>query len=46
MPKKVVHWEIGGSDLDALSSFYKDLFDWTATGFDDDGILQPTGTSS
>jgi predicted enzyme related to lactoylglutathione lyase len=36
MTNPVVHWEIGGHDLDALASFYRDLFGWEATGFDAD----------
>ena len=34
MPNPVVHWEIGGRDLDALASFYRELFGWEAAGFD------------
>ncbi len=36
MPNPVVHWEIGGRDLDALASFYEQLFGWKAAGFDAD----------
>jgi predicted enzyme related to lactoylglutathione lyase len=36
MPSPVVHSEIGGRDLDALESFYRQLFGWEATGFDAD----------
>ena len=36
MPSPVVHWEIGGRDLDALATFYRELFGWEATGFDAD----------
>jgi predicted enzyme related to lactoylglutathione lyase len=43
MPNKVVHWEIGGSDLDALSGFYESLFDWKATSFDADYRLVDLG---
>ena len=43
MPNKVVHWEIGGRDLDALSGFYEDLFGWTSTGFDADYRLVDLG---
>lgn len=34
MANQVVHWEIGGRDLDGLSGFYRDLFGWDAAGFD------------
>ncbi|HET9732194.1 MAG TPA: VOC family protein [Acidimicrobiales bacterium] len=34
MAHAVVHWEIGGRDLDRLSLFYKELFDWEGAGFD------------
>jgi predicted enzyme related to lactoylglutathione lyase len=36
MANPVVHWEIGGHDLDALASFYRELFGWEAMGFDAD----------
>lgn len=36
MARPVVHWEIGGHDLDALARFYREVFGWDATGFDDD----------
>lgn len=36
MANNVVHWEIGGHDLDGLSTFYRGLFGWEATGFDAD----------
>lgn len=36
MPNNVVHWEIGGRDLDALAAFYRDLFGWEAAEFDAD----------
>jgi predicted enzyme related to lactoylglutathione lyase len=36
MPNPVVHWEIGGRDLEALEAFYRELFGWEATGFDAD----------
>ncbi|MDV6014247.1 VOC family protein [Haloechinothrix sp. LS1_15] len=29
MPNPVVHFEIGGRDLDRQRSFYRDLFGWT-----------------
>lgn len=34
MTHGVVHWEIGGRDLDRLGAFYQELFGWEATGFD------------
>lgn len=36
MHSPVVHWEIGGRDLDALAEFYRELFGWEATDFDPD----------
>jgi hypothetical protein len=36
MPAHVIHWEIAGRDLDALSAFYGELFGWKAEGFDAD----------
>ena len=36
MPNPVVHWEIGGRDLDALAAFYRGLFGWEAASFDAD----------
>jgi predicted enzyme related to lactoylglutathione lyase len=36
MANPVVHWEIGGRDVDALAVFYQQLFGWEATGFDAD----------
>jgi predicted enzyme related to lactoylglutathione lyase len=36
MSSPVVHWEIGGRDLDALTTFYRELFGWEPTGFDAD----------
>jgi predicted enzyme related to lactoylglutathione lyase len=36
MPNPVVHWEIGGRDLDALAAFYRDLFGWEAASLDPD----------
>jgi predicted enzyme related to lactoylglutathione lyase len=32
----VVHWEIGGRDLDGLAAFYEELFGWRASSFDPD----------
>lgn len=34
MGNPVVHWEIGGRDLDAMAGFYRDLFGWTPMSFD------------
>ncbi|MDE3087389.1 MAG: VOC family protein [Acidobacteriota bacterium] len=31
---EVIHWEIGGRDLERLGSFYKELFGWESAGFD------------
>jgi len=36
MSNSVVHWEIGGRDLDTLAAFYRGLFGWEAAGFDAD----------
>lgn len=36
MTHAVVHWEIGGRDLDTLTDFYHDLFGWSVLGFDAD----------
>lgn len=36
MASPVVHWEIGGPDLDALAEFYRGLFGWESAGFDAD----------
>ena len=36
MPSPVVHWEIGGHDLDTLAAFYGELFGWEAAAFDPD----------
>ena len=36
MPSQVVHWEIGGQDLDTLAEFYRNLFGWEPTTFDRD----------
>jgi predicted enzyme related to lactoylglutathione lyase len=36
MANAVVHWEIGGHDLDAMAAFYRELFGWEAAGFDRD----------
>lgn len=35
MANPVVHWEIGGVDLDAMSDFYRELFGWEPAGFDE-----------
>lgn len=34
MANPVVHWEIGGRDLDALTDFYRQLFGWEPVGYD------------
>lgn len=34
MVHEVVHWEIGGRDLEGLDSFYRQLFAWQSTGSD------------
>jgi len=31
MPNGVVHWEIGGRDMDQLRRFYEGLFGWTSS---------------
>lgn len=36
MANAVVHWEIGGRDLDALTEFYQQLFGWEPASFDAD----------
>ena len=36
MANPVVHWEIGGRDLDGLAEFYRKLFGWETVGFDAD----------
>ncbi len=41
MANPVVHWEIGGNDLDAMADFYRQLFGWEAAGFDADYRLVP-----
>ena len=43
MAHGVVHWEIGGKDLAAMSRFYHDLFGWEPKGFDENYRLVPTG---
>ena len=43
MVSPVVHWEIGGRDVDALATFYRGLFGWEATGFDPDYRLVDLG---
>lgn len=43
MGSPVVHWEIGGRDLDTMAAFYRDLFGWEAAGFDDDYRLVDLG---
>jgi predicted enzyme related to lactoylglutathione lyase len=43
MANPVVHWEIGGRDLDTLARFYGDLFGWEATAFDPDYRLVDLG---
>ena len=34
MSHPVVHWEIGGTDPDALSGFYEKLFGWSMADVD------------
>lgn len=34
MVHEVIHWEIGGRDLEGLDSFYRTLFGWETAGFD------------
>lgn len=36
MGNPVVHWEIGGHDLDSMTAFYRALFGWETAGFDAD----------
>ena len=36
MPNPVVHWEIGGHDLETLTDFYRQLFGWEPQSFDAD----------
>lgn len=36
MAHGVIHWEIGGRDLDSLSEFYRTLFGWEPASFDED----------
>lgn len=43
MAHGIVHWEIGGRDLDALSAFYRGLFGWEVAGDDEDYRLVATG---
>ena len=43
MTHGVVHWEIGGRDLDSLTRFYGDLFGWEAAGFDEDYRMVSAG---
>jgi hypothetical protein len=35
MPHSVVHWEIAGNDGEKLAGFYRDLFAWNPTTFDE-----------
>lgn len=42
MTHSVVHWEIGGRDIDALSGFYRALFGWEPASFDEDYQLVPS----
>ena len=52
MAAPVVHWEIGGPDLEALEVFYRKLFGWDPFGFDADyRVVEPahggeTGTET
>ena len=43
MKRPVVHWEIGGRDLDRTNDFYRELFGWEATGADADYRLVELG---
>ncbi len=36
MVSPVVHWEIGGRDLDSMTTFSRDPFGWETSGFDAD----------
>ena len=43
MSHPVVHWEIGGTDPDALAGFYEKLFGWSMTDVDRSYTLVETG---
>jgi hypothetical protein len=43
MTHPVVHWEIGGRDVDALRRFYGDLFGWKIDPVDPEYGLVETG---
>lgn len=43
MASPVVHWEIGGRDLDTMAAFYRDLFGWATSGDDADYRLVELG---
>jgi predicted enzyme related to lactoylglutathione lyase len=43
MAHGVVHWEIGGRDLESLSQFYRELFGWEPASFDEDYRLVNPG---
>jgi hypothetical protein len=43
MANPVVHWEIGGRDLDKMADFYRQLFGWESAGFDPDYRLVELG---
>jgi predicted enzyme related to lactoylglutathione lyase len=44
MSNPVVHWEIGGHDLDAAAAFYRELFGWEPIRQDPDyGLVTPVG---
>lgn len=43
MGRPVVHFEIGGPDLDALTAFYARAFDWDPAGDDDYRLVPAEG---
>lgn len=43
MGRPVVHWEIGGHDLDRLTAFYRALFGWDITSADSEYRIAETG---
>lgn len=45
MGNPVVHWEIGGHDLESLTTFYRELFGWESEGFDANYRLVNPGAS-
>lgn len=43
MTNGVVHWEIGGHDLDKLTAFYEQLFGWKPTSQDENyRLVEPS----